>query len=216
VPRFLGSRFREVGLVRCGPGRFVAYFVSPGGLVQQKLVEVDFDLTPDELTTVQNYLNERLKDRTLEVVRELVRQELTQAEALRDSLKCQALEICRQALPDTALRVTMEGATHLLEHPEFADVEKLRSVMRALDDKAAVLRLLDRVLDAHGVRVLLASEHQLRDVPELACVGTGVSMPSGQSGAIGLVGPARMDYGRLVPMVRYAVELFESYWHPHS
>lgn len=208
VPRFLGSRVREVGLMRVGEGRFIAYFVSPGGLVQQKLVEVGFDLSQKELTEAQNFLNERLRDRTLDEVRRLVREELDQAESLRDSMRVHALEICRQALPDTEMRLHVEGAAHLLDQPEFADVDKLRSVLRALEDKAALLRLLDKLLDSNGVQVVLGS----REVPELACVGTSVPTPSGESGAISLLGPPRMDYGRLVPMVRYAVQIFSGYW----
>lgn len=207
VPRFVGSRFREVGLVRLDPGRFVAYFVSPGGLVQQKLVEVDFDLTGEELTSVQNFLNEKLRDRSPEAVRALVREELAQAEALRDSMRLHALEICRQVLPEPEMRVHVEGAVRLVDQPEFADVEKLRAVLRALEDKTALLRLLDRILDGSGVNVLLGSQ----EVPELACVGAGLTTPTGQS-AISLLGPLRMDYGRLVPMVSYAVRLLEGYW----
>jgi heat-inducible transcriptional repressor len=208
VPRFLGSRVREVGLVRVSARRFLAYFVSPGGFVQQKLVEMDFDLSAAELTEVQNFLNEKLRDRGMDEARALVRAELAEAEALRDSMRVRALEICRQALPDPEMKVLVEGATHLVEQPEFADVEKLRGVLRALDDKANVLRLLDRILDTSGVRVLLGS----REAPELACVGSGMPTPSGSSGVVSLIGPLRMDYGRLVPMVSYALELFDGYW----
>jgi len=208
VPRYLGSRVREIGLVRVAARRFVAYFVSPGGFMQQKLVEVDFDLSAAELTEVQNFLSERLRNRRLDEARELVRKELADAEALRDSMRLRALEIARQALPEAEMRVHIEGATHLVDHPEFADVEKLRAVLRAIEDKTSVLRLIDRILDSNGVQVLLGS----REVPELACVGSSMATPGGAAGAISLIGPLRMDYGRLVPMVGYALELFNGYW----
>lgn len=208
VPRYLGSRVREIGLVRVAARRFVAYFVSPGGFMQQKLVEVDFDLSAAELTEVQNFLSVRLRDRRLDEARELVRKELADAEALRDSMRLRALEIARQALPEAEMRVHVEGATHLVDHPEFADVEKLRAVLRAIEDKTSVLRLIDRILDSNGVQVLLGS----REVPELACVGSSMATPGGAAGAISLIGPLRMDYGRLVPMVGYALELFNGYW----
>src|SRR5690606_6030448 len=95
---------------------------------------------------------------------------------------------------------------------EFADVQKLRTVMRTIDDRASLLRLLDQVLDGKGGRVFLGSEHPLSDTPDLACVGAAWSGPSGDAAAITVVGPVRMDYGRLVPLVRYAGELFERYW----
>jgi len=211
VPRFLGTRFREVGLVRCATGRFLALFVSPGGLVQHKLVEVDFDLKETEITWVQNFLNERLRALTLAEARALVQQELGRAEALRDTLTRQAFAICEQALPSSELRLLVQGAARLVEQPEFADVEKLRSVLRAIDDHAALLELLDRVLDGDGVQVVLGSEHQLGEATALACVGSRWQSGNGDSGAVSLIGPQRMDYGRLVPMVRYAMQLFEGY-----
>jgi heat-inducible transcriptional repressor len=210
VPRFLGTRFHEVGLVRVNDRRLLAYFVSPAGLVQQKLVEVDFDVAPESITWIQNYLSACIQDRSLEDVRALVQRELQEAEALSDSLRRQALEICQRALPAPEVRILVEGASRLASQPEFADVEKLRSVMRAIDDKATLLKLLNRILEHNGVRVVLSSEHHLPEVSDLACVGGGLI--GNASAAIGLVGPARMDYGRLVPMVRYATELFERYW----
>jgi heat-inducible transcriptional repressor len=209
VPRFVGSRFREVGLLRCERGRFLAYFVSPGGLVQQKVVDVDFDLTLEELTQVQNYLNERLQGRTLEEVRGLVREQLDAAQSEAFMLARQALEICKRALPEPDLKLVVEGASHLVQQPEFADVDKLRTLLRTLDDRAALLRLLDRVLDGQGVRVVLGSE-ALREVPDLACIGS--TLPGSSGSALSVVGPTRMDYGRLVPLVRYATVLFERYW----
>ncbi len=210
VPRFLGSRFREVGLARCERGRFLAYFVSPAGLVQQKLVEVDFDLSADELLRVQHYLNERLQGMTLDEVRALVREQLDAANSEAFALARQAAEICRRALPDPELKIVVEGTSHLVQQPEFADVDKLRTLLRTLDDRAALLRLLERVLDAQGVRVVLGSEAPVLSVPDLACIGGTVG--TGTGGAITVVGPTRMDYGRLVPLVRYATQLFDQYW----
>jgi heat-inducible transcriptional repressor len=155
----------------------------------------------------QNFLNEQLYDHDLHEAHALVREELALSEAQGDCLRIHALEICRQALPGTDMKVHVEGATHLVEQPEFADLDKLRAVLRALDDKAALFRLLDRVLDGQGVQVVLGAH----EVPGLACVGTAISTLSTPAGAITLMGPLRMDYGRLVPMVAYALRLFTGY-----
>jgi heat-inducible transcriptional repressor len=212
VPRFLGSRFREVGLVRCGTGRFLAYFVSPHGLIQQKLVEVDFDLSQDDLQRIQNFLNDRLRDRSLDEVRLLLQEELRQAREVSDVLRAQALEIGQHVLPELELEVLVEGASHLLDQPEFADLHKLRTLLKTIEEKETLLRLLDHLLDNAGVKVMLGSEHPLRAIPDLACVGSAWTARSGDRTAIGLLGPTRMDYGRLVPLVQYASELFGRFW----
>ena len=212
VPRFLGSHLREVGLVRCEAKRFLAYFISPNGLVQQKLLEADFDATPEELLRIQNYLNERLANRTLAEVRVLIQEELEEARGSSDLLRQQAMEIGQSLLPDVSLEILVEGASNLLDQPEFADLRKVRAVLRTIEEKEALLRLLARILDNTGVKVMLGSEHRLRDVPELACVGCAWEGLTGRKTAISVLGPSRMDYGRLVPLVQYASQLFSRFW----
>ncbi len=208
VPRFIGSRMREVGLVRLGPRRFFAYFVAAFGLVQQKLIEVDFDLSASELLTVQNYLNESLRDRSLDEARAFIREQLARAQSLGDHTCLRALTIGQKVLPERELRVHIEGTTHLIDQPEFTDHDKLRAVLHALDDKTSLLRLLERILDTNGVQVVLNTH----EPPPLAWVGANVLCASGRGGAIALLGPLRMNYVRVVPMVRYASQLFDSYW----
>lgn len=212
VPGFLGSHFREMGLVRCDVGRFVAFFVSKSGLVQQKLLQLDFDLTPEEITHIQNFLNDKLAGQSLEQVRSFIQREQGEARQRRDTLTCRALQIGGQALPPPELKLFVEGASNLVKQPEFGDVETLRSLVHAIEDEDALLGLLGRILDASGVTVVLGSEHHFGGVDFLGCVGKPSPGPEGSHAAVSLVGPNRMDYGRFVPLVNYASELFEVFW----
>lgn len=215
VPKFWGSRLREVGLVRCDAQRILAYFVSPNGLVQQKLLHTDFDFTHDELARIQNYLNTKLAHRTLAQVRTLIASELADASAdVGDdsTLKTRALAIGKQLLPDVQLDVLIEGASHLLDQPEFADARKVRGVLRTLEEKKALWHLLNCILEQKGVHVVLGSEHGLSKMADVACVGCTWESASGDKTAISLLGPSRMDYGRLVPLLGYASEVFGRFW----
>lgn len=211
MPSFLGERFREVGLVRVDARRVVAFFVSPGGLVQQKLVELDFDVSADELQRIQNYLNEHLRELSLDEVRALIDSQLAADQAEKDSLERRAFAIGQRVLPEPSVAVHVEGTTQLVEQPEFADIQKLRGLLRAIDEKAALVRLLDALTGAQGVRVMLGSEHHIREMDSLACVAGACTLPSGRRAAITLLGPTRMDYERLVPLVGYATQLFGRY-----
>ena len=216
IPRFVGTVFREVGLVRCNRGQILAYFVSADGTVQQKLVQVDFDVRPDELQRIQNYLNDRLTHRTLPVVRELIRRELRDEETRRDQLRRSALEIGVKALPDPELEVVVDGTSRLASKPELLAGGKLESLLRAVEDKKVLLRILDQLLEtsSHDVTVMLGSEHDVSEMADLACVGASCSRDGQPDAAITLLGPARMDYRRVVALVRYATELFERQWCP--
>ncbi len=215
VPRFVGSTFREVGLVRAQPGCFIAIFVSPGGQVQQRMVQVDFDLNPDELQRIQNYLNDRLTNRTLSEVRACIELELVAEEVRRDRLRRAALEIGLRALPEPEIELVIDGAARLAAKPEFADLERLHAVLEAIETKTILLDLLDRIIDAPDVTIVLGSEHRVSEVSDLACVGGSCATTDASHPAtITLVGPTRMDYERLVPLVRYAKVLLERHWLP--
>ncbi|MEZ0311728.1 MAG: heat-inducible transcriptional repressor HrcA [Myxococcota bacterium] len=222
MPSFLGGRFREIGLVRVNPGRFIAFFVSVSGLIQQKLVEVDFDLTPDELMRIQNFLNERLAGRSLDEVRALIARELGEAESELDLIKQRAYAIGQQAIPQPTPSLVLEGTAQLIEQPEFADVAKLRSLVHAIEDKTALLTLLDKLIEVPmaakaagedaGTKVVLASEHDMSDMLEVSFVGRAIASPSGEQATVSILGPSRMDYGRLVALVDYASQLLSKYW----
>jgi heat-inducible transcriptional repressor len=216
VPRFVGTRFKEVALVRYDAHRFVAFFVSPGGLIQQKLVEVEFDVDAEELLQAQNFLNDRLRTHTVNELRTLIQLELEKNRQAVDSLRQQALELGARALPERVqndeLELIVEGASHLVGQPEFANPRQLRALLEAIEDRRALLQLLQRILDSAGVKVVLGSEHNVRPLEDVTCVGSTWHGPAGQPVAVTLLGPARMDYGRLMPLVDHATKLFGRYW----
>ncbi len=211
-PRFLGRRLREIGLVRYDQARMLAYFVSPSGLLQQKLLHLDFDVEPELVQEIQNYLNARLRDRTLEEVRALIARELAANATHLDRLTAVALKIGEQLLPEVQIDVFVEGTSHLLDQPEFADLRKVRALLRAIEEKHTLLSLVSRILDHSGVRVMLGSEHDVADVRDLACIGCAYEGDAGRGAAVTVMGSSRMDYGRLVPLVQYASEVYGRFW----
>lgn len=215
VPSFLGARFREIGLMRVDPGRFAAYFVAPNGVVQQTMVEVDFDLSEDDLRRIQNYLNERLRDRSLEDVCAILEDELEDGQLQYDTLRRQALTIGHYVVPRPETELYVGGHSHLVCQPEFSDLGRLESLLRTIEEKGALLALLSRIVEGPGVKVLLGSEHEIREMLGLAAVGAWTATPGGRGASVTVLGPTRMDYGRLVPLVDYASTLLARQW-PHS
>ena len=150
--------------------------------------------------------------RSLAAVRQLIEEELSDAHACQAAWERRALAIGARMLPEVQLDVVVEGAAQLLSQPEFADLTRLRAVLRVVEHKETLLTLVARVLDTLGLQVMLGSEHALRSVGDMACVSCTWQASSGQRTVVGLLGPSRMDYNRLVPMVGYATELFGRHW----
>lgn len=214
VPRVLGTVYREIGLAKVGPTQLIVYFVSAGGEVQQKLIDVDRSLSADELPRVQNYLNRCLTHRTLQEIRDVIAAELNRERTVKDTLQRTALEIGLKALPEPEVELVIEGRSQLAQKPEFADISRLQALLRTIETKSVLLQLLEQIIDGPEVTVMLGSEHDVSEAQDLACIGIACRGPTGPAVTIGVVGPTRMDYERLIPMVRYAKDLFERHWKP--
>ena len=212
LPKFSGTRFKQIGLVRCAPGKLLVWFVSPSGLVQQTMVEDDFGLSNEDLLRTERFLNEKLSNRTLAEVRAIVDHELKSERARYDAFLATAMEIGRQALPPAEYALYVDGASSLARQPEFANADTLHRLLSAIEERENLLELLDNLLKTQGVQVVLGSEHQVDTIHHLSCVGSPVDTPEPEIPILGVLGPARMDYPRLIPVVGYASELLSNYW----
>jgi heat-inducible transcriptional repressor len=211
-PHFLGCTVREVGLVRLDSARILAYFVSPGGMVQQRVVHVDIDVNAIEVQSMQNYLNVLLPGRSLAQVRKLLHDEIHDAIDAHHRLRQQVMHLAQQLLPEEKLQVTVEGTATLVAQPEFTYLPKLRALLATIAEHELLLRLIDGLGDAQGVQVRLGSDPALGALSDLAYVGCAHSSPCGTQTTIGLLGPARMNYGRVMPLVQHASKLLGQYW----
>ena len=176
------------------------------------MVEDDFGLSNDELLRTERFLNEKLSNRTLAEVRAIVDRELKSERARYDAFLATAMEIGRQALPPAEYALYIDGASSLAKQPEFANAATLHRLLSAIEERENLLELLDNLLREQGVQVVLGSEHQVDTIHHLSCVGSQVDTPEPETPILGVLGPARMDYPRLIPVVGYASELLSNYW----
>ena len=103
--------------------------------------------------------------------------------------------------------VIIEGQGVLFDRPEFSDSELIRGFLRAFGEKERLLDLLDRTIAAGGVQVLVGSEANLAEVPDIGLISTSYRTGGVRAGSLAIVGPTRMDYGRVIPLVGYCSQL---------
>jgi heat-inducible transcriptional repressor len=102
-----------------------------------------------------------------------------------------------------AAHIVIHGQGRLFERAEFSDVEKIRRYLRTFEDQETLLGLLDRTVVAGGVQVLIGSETNLTEVHDISVISTDFSREGDAKGAVGVIGPARMDYGKVVPLLEF-------------
>jgi heat-inducible transcriptional repressor len=202
---------KHLEFVHLGPGRALVVLVTEDGLVENRIIEVPLGLPPASLVAASNYLNSRLVGNTLEEAQQSVRQEIESNQAQLDELTTRLVEtgLASWAGGDRGSALIVRGQANLLEDvTALADLERLRRLFEALETRETMLRLLEASKLGEGVQIYIGAENPL-------FVGAGCSMviaPYQNSreqivGAIGVIGPTRINYARIIPMVDYTAKV---------
>jgi heat-inducible transcriptional repressor len=206
TPRLDRLVLRHVGLVRLSSERLLVILVSQTGTAHRRVIETREPLSQAELDEITAVLSERAVGLTLPERRERLARE---AEALRhqaNRLLELALSVGRRALAgddDAAVDLVIETRLALLEQPEFRDPRRVRDLFEAVETKARLLEVLDRMLEVDGVRVAFGEELDEPSLRHCALVAARYGAPGGALGTLGVIGPSRMDYPRIVALVSY-------------
>jgi heat-inducible transcriptional repressor len=201
-----GERFRAIDFIRLRDDRVLAVCVTGAGAVKNRLLTVDFAVDQEDLNRASRYLNDLLSSvGTLSDVRETLARELQSDRVLYDELAARALVLGARALDvgQTTPDIVVEGETSLLSDRVLAeDLERLRAMVRALDEKQRLVGLLGRVAEAKELTLFIGAETGL-GAEGLAIVASPYRRGDDVLGAIGVIGPSRMAYGRVIPIVEY-------------
>lgn len=208
VTRPSATVFERIDFVRLRENRVLAVLVATNGQVLNKAFTVDFAITPEELVRAANYLNELLGRSPLDDVRARIQTELERERTLYDELVRKALTLA-QAATDLQIseRLLIEGTGSFLEAPEFADLERARALFRALEEKTKLLDLLDRVQRAKEMLIFIGSESDFSAAPEVSVIASPYAGQEGVLGAVGVIGPTRMNYQRIIPLVNFTAQV---------
>ncbi len=209
-PRLDRVVLRHVTLVQLSTERLLAILVSKTGATYRRVLEVARGIEQAELDRISAMLNERIVGRTLSEVREALADE---ARALRhhaNRLLARALQLGLQALSDDQPEggdLVIETRLALFAQPEFRDPRRVRDLFAALETKERLLEVLDEMLEQDGVRVAFGEELDEPSLRDCAVIATRYGASHGPLGVLGVIGPSRMDYGRIIPLVDYLSEV---------
>ncbi len=207
TPRPKTDPVRHIEFVRLRENRVLAVFVSAAGIVTNKLVQLEFAMEPAELEQAASYLNEKIQRpeaaaSSLADLRERILSDMRADQSALSDLLQKALALAEQTFAEPAPeRVLHHGEESFLDAPEFADVQKARALLKAFAEKDRILRVLDRVLTAHEVQIFIGSESEFAAVPDVSVVAAPYGRGDKVLGTLAVVGPTRMNYARVIPLV---------------
>jgi len=202
---------KHIEFVHLGPGRALVVMVTEDGMVENRVIEVPLGLPPSTLIAAGNFLNARLIGRTIEEARAEVDAEIGSHKAQLDELTSRvvATGLASWAGGDNESALIVRGQANLLEDvTALADLERLRALFEMLETKETVLRLLDASKKAEGVQIFIGAESHLFGVAGCSLIIAPYQNSREQIvGAIGVIGPTRINYARIIPMVDYTAKM---------
>jgi heat-inducible transcriptional repressor len=208
APRPDGDVVQHIEFVKLREGQLLAVIASASGQIQNKLVPNDLPLPPDELDRINNYLNGLVSGLTLDQVRTRLASEIESERSAHDQLAARALQLATAAVPSdttSAPEVLVDGQSNLLSGQ--TDLERAKMLLRTLEEKDLIVRLLDRTLSAPGICVFIGAEANLADLTDISVVASSYGGDGKPLGTIGVIGPSRMNYSRVIPLVDFTSEM---------
>lgn len=198
---------RSADFVPLGGHRVLCVLVSQSGFVDNVVVETETEIERADLVRFSNFFTEQYAGRTLREVRDHLLRTMAEERQQLDAWLRQAMAFAQQALADQVRDVLVEGASTLLGRPELSDLERVRRMLDTFADKARLANVLSLCLEAgDGVRVYLGEDSEVTSELEFSVVATPYGVEGTALGSLGVIGPSRMEYPRVVPLVRYLGE----------
>ena len=204
APRVSNHIFERADLVRLDASRVLMILISQGGLIFNRIIEEEAQLSQRQLNRMAEHLSRLMKGLTLSEVKKKV---LEQWRAEKDQYERVLYRIFsggRKFLEVDVTDVYIDGQSHILEYPEFTeDIEKLRVLWDAFEEKKMLLQVLDKAMEVEGIQVYIGAENQVDSMSACSFVASSYCRDGLPLGTIGVIGPKRMDYSRVIPLVQY-------------
>jgi heat-inducible transcriptional repressor len=196
------SVFRHIEFLRLSERRILVIIVSPDGDVQNRVIITEQDYTQTQLVEAANYLNAHYLGLTIEQVREKLQGEVETLRSEIAALMQAAVQAGTEAMTQAQDEVVISGERNLLSVSDFSsDMSHLRRAFDLFEQKAQIMRLLDIAGQAEGVRIFIGGESQVVPFEDLSIVSAPYEVDGQVVGTLGVIGPTRMHYDRMIQIV---------------
>ena len=197
-----GMVFRHIEFMRLSEKRLLVIIVSPDGDVQNRVIFTESDYSAQQLIETSNYLNTHYSGMSFDLVREKLKAEMDSLRGEIGKLMQAAVQVSSEVLTQAQDEVIISGERNLLSVSDFSgDLGQLRRAFDMFEQKAQLLRLMESSAKAEGVRIYIGGESQVVPVEELSVVSAKYEMDGQVVGTLGVIGPTRMHYERMIQIV---------------
>ena len=203
APTFAQCRFKHLELIAAHSSRLLLVLVLRGGMVKQQMLTLTHPVTQEELNQVANRLNALFTSLSADQIVASSYQWMPLEEQIADLV----IEIMGEAEARSSGEIYRDGLLNIFRQPEFGEIEHVRQIIRVLEEQSLLEAILAEVLNSTGVQVIIGGEGRWDELSECSVVLAPYGEAGRAVGALGVLGPMRMRYGRAISTVRYVADL---------
>ncbi|HHA2965251.1 TPA: heat-inducible transcriptional repressor HrcA [Stenotrophomonas maltophilia] len=214
APRREQFAFRQIDFVALDGRRVLAILVFADNEVQNRVIETRQEFAPGQLEQVANYLNAHFAGLPMAEIRTRLLLELRDARSELEQLLAHSIELAEQALQPAADDMLVAGQTRLMGVQDLSDLERLRELFELFSSKREILQLLERTIQAPGVRIFIGEETGMMPLQGVSLVTAPYTANGQVLGVLGVIGPKRMAYDRVIPLVQATADVLGAAFSP--
>jgi heat-inducible transcriptional repressor len=215
-PSLADNSLKHIRFVRLPDSRILVVLVSTSNIVHDKVITIDEGFTQDELDKTARYLNAEFSGKSLQTIRDEIVALMREEKALYDKLLRNAMLLCEGSLQgedEATAEVYLDGASNILSKPEFAGAEGIRELFRTFEAKSRLVKILNECVAGNSavgsVRVIIGRENVASSMKRCSVITSSYRVGGDVSGTLGVVGPMRIEYGRMMAVVNYLAGFIE-------
>ncbi|MBT3921701.1 MAG: heat-inducible transcription repressor HrcA [Nitrospina sp.] len=210
LPSFSSACFKHIEFTKVAPQAALAVFFSEQGILQNKVLPIDADMTQDQLTSISNYLNSEFSGKPIKwILRELLKRLKLEKEHYNQLAgKAHALSAALFSEEKENSELIVEGALNFLDQPEFTeDISKIKALLFTLEEKTKLVNLLDLCLHHDGMTILIGEENLQEEMGDCSLIAQNYQLGNENVGTLAVFGSKRMDYKRIISIVNNTAKI---------
>ena len=207
LPSFSTTCFKHIEFTKVAPQAALAVFFSEQGILQNKILPVESDMTQDQLTSISNYLNDEFSGKPIKWIRKELLNRLRLEKQHYNQLARKAHDLSSVLFEDTNNELLVQGALNLLDQPEFnEDIGKIKSLLKTLEEKTKLVNLLDLCLNHEGMTILIGEESLQEEMGNCSLIAQNYQLGTEKVGTLAVFGSKRMDYKKIISIVNHTAQ----------
>lgn len=214
APQMDARAIRRIEFVKLSESQVLVVLVMSNNDIENRMIQIDRDVSLSELQQSSNYLNEIIVGKDLQQARNSLLEEMKQVRADMNEMMLSAIDLGEQAMSSMSDQAqedyVVAGRTNLMDYDDLSDVAKLRQLFNAFNEKRDILGLLDRCMNADGVQIFIGRESGHEVFGDCSVVTAPYQIDESHIGVLGVIGPQRMHYDRVIPVVDITAKLLSA------